>query len=767
MNKANIFFLIIFLVENIYCQSENNFKDSIKTEIQTLFNSQYGSDYSIDKTIVIDYAKKEFYPDFSDPYNTLEGCALFSMFPVGSFQDTADVNYFIGVYKNKSIIWLSAPIVGNFNAGGHFDGTFDINNDGKVDILFYWWDREFNGGFDYYYLNIISWDGENGKFINQGDEDSYIVSNSGFQYVDLNGDGVNEIICSEDSVVTSGEVLINKLVYSWNRSTYGHWPDSPLAPSPETYPSWPFTKANNFIATVRSRVEVNKESQFEYNYVIKNDTQSIQSIFKLYFKILCDTINGTFPYGWSIVYYPENNLVKYDENLTVLNQEELNNIADSVINSGDYEPFLEILKNQKLPIGIKPGKELDSLKILSNSFPSIVTYYFQGPEKRLEYTNDTILTDQQEYNDILKNSVSSFTLGPSNNLLNLTPKDLIDSLILYNIKALNLNWILNQPTADKYSTYFTTAKSQLQQNNITSVKNTLNQVLNDVDQDSTANLTSEAYALLRYNTEYLLNNLPEVTTGFIVKLNNSSGDLLTGGSLKYYEGGWIDAVSNGDGTFSIATDKQSLSLRMNYEFGSQTVSNVPSQNNTYTFRTVNTTVELKNSSGNLISEEGNVQYYAGGWRDFGSTINGTVSKELLPANYSFRMTYGYANNDKQQDVGINPSVVFQTVNSAVQLQNSQGELIDEGTVKYYAGGWRDFGTTLNGVAAKELLPNNYSFRMTYAYASNDKQQDIGVNPAVIFQTVNTAVQLQNSQGQLIDEGTIKYYAAGGEISVPP
>ena len=46
-----------------------------------------------------------------------------------------------------------------------------------------------------------------------------------------------------------------------------------------------------------------------------------------------------------------------------------------------------------------------------------------------------------------------------------------------------------------------------------------------MDIDSTSNLpngqaslTSEAYALIKYNTEYLLNNLPEESTGFNIKL---------------------------------------------------------------------------------------------------------------------------------------------------------------------------------------------------------------------------------------------------------
>jgi len=251
-------------------------------------------------------------------------------------------------------------------------------------------------------------------------------------------------------------------------------------------------------------------------------------------------------------------------------------------------------------------------------------------------------------------------------------------------------------------------------------------------------------------------------SGCNVKLVNSTGAKLTGGALQYYEGspqgaGWKDAVNNNDGTFFVNTTAKTLSLRMTYEYGTQTKSNVTVGYDTVAFQTVNAQIQLQNSIGVLI-DTGSVQYYAGAWRNLGTTTNGIAAKELLPANYSFRMTYAYASKDKQQDIGTNATVVFQTVNAAVQLQNSQGTLIDQGTVQYYSGAWRDLGVTTSGVAKKELLPNNYSFRMTYAYASKDKQQDISTNPTVVFQTVNVAVQLQNSQGTLIDQGTVQYYS---------
>jgi len=135
-----------------------------------------------------------------------------------------------------------------------------------------------------------------------------------------------------------------------------------------------------------------------------------------------------------------------------------------------------------------------------------------------------------------------------------------------------------------------------------------------------------------------------------------------------------------------------------------------------------------------------------------------VIKELLPNNYTFRMSYGFASSDKAQNIGTNPTVIFQTVNTTVQLKDSQNNLIDEGTVQYYSGGWRSFGITANGVVSKELLPNNYSFRMTYEFISKDIAQNIGTNNTVSFSTVLCTVRVRDAQGNLVNGADAKYYS---------
>jgi YVTN family beta-propeller protein len=257
-----------------------------------------------------------------------------------------------------------------------------------------------------------------------------------------------------------------------------------------------------------------------------------------------------------------------------------------------------------------------------------------------------------------------------------------------------------------------------------------------------------------------------VATGAIVSLTNSQGVGIAGAVVKYYSGGWQSFGTTGaDGKASRQIAAGTYSFRVTYAGANNDKSQNIGTTPLVAFQTVNVFVQLEDSTGAAL-DTGTVQYYGGGWSPIGSTSGGQVSKELLPGAYSFRMTYAGVSNDKSQNIGTSPVVVFQTVNASIQLKDSTGAALDTGTVQYYGGGWLPIGPTSGGQVSKELLPGAYSFRMTYAGGSNDKSQNIGTSPVVVFQTVNASIQLKDSTGAALDTGTVQYYG-GGWLPIGP
>ncbi len=104
--------------------------------------------------------------------------------------------------------------------------------------------------------------------------------------------------------------------------------------------------------------------------------------------------------------------------------------------------------------------------------------------------------------------------------------------------------------------------------------------------------------------------------------------------------------------------------------------------------------------------------------------------ELLPSNYSFRMTYEYVSKDIAQDISTNSTVSFSTVLCTIRVRDAQSQLLTGALASYYAGAWRQIGTTANGDVTKELLPANLTFRAAYGGKTQDKAQDLNANTLV-------------------------------------
>jgi hypothetical protein len=726
MKKARLLFLVIILnVSSSFAQSWADPNGIIRDQLLNLINSRYGLTFQyIQFTVfdtLIDYSNRND-ENIQDPYGTLRGCILFSTYADAGENEPS--TFITGIVRNNQIIWDNAPGA-SANLGGQLLYAKDINNDGEVDLLFSETDRELmhsGGSSSLCYLYILSWNGINGRFINAFNDSgkSAIVGDGGFELFYSDGDNNQEIKAMlPDINMDWGAYNTSKypyVTYGWNGAQYGLWSSIRQVAGNE------FLQANRINISMKCSVQKNN-NLYQYNYVVGNDISSKQNISDIYIGGLEDTTGNQAPINWqsgSSSYIGGRAFIKYSRGIYYL---------------------------------IHPGQTMGGFRTISPALPAIVKYYIQG------YTAAVFGSTDEEKQNIYNNSVNGYTLGTSDTTIPFTALNIIDTLISYTTQSRSLGWIKDQTTSDKYLGYFNTAKTYLQQNNVNTARTTLQQVSQDVNTDSTDHLTSEAYALIRYNTEYLLTQLPESQPGCIVKLINSTGSILTNGTLQYRDSTWKDAINNNDGTFTINTNRKKLNLRMTYEYGTQTKSNVVVGTDTVTFQTVNAQVQLKNSQGIFI-DTGIVQYYAGAWRDFGTTTNGITTKELLPIKYRFKMTYNDANNQIIQNVDSSNVVVFQTINTIVQFKNSQGTLLDTGIVQYNSGGWRDFGTTKNGITSKELLPAKYTFRITYGYANNQKTQNTDSNAVVTFQTVKAVVQLQNSQGVLIDSGVIQYNAGG-------
>ena len=233
--------------------------------------------------------------------------------------------------------------------------------------------------------------------------------------------------------------------------------------------------------------------------------------------------------------------------------------------------------------------------------------------------------------------------------------------------------------------------------------------------------------------QMMLHSIPasaENTIEVTVQLTDSKGTGLSGGVVEYYSGGWQSfGTTNGDGEASTGLPSGTYSFRASYAGASQQKSQNIATNSTVMFQTELVTFKLLDSANAEITGAG-AEYYAGGWKTFGSGTT-TTTMELLPVSYSFRVSYGGASQQKSQNIATNATVVFQTTLVTMKLLDSNNNEL-AGGAEYYAGGWKTFGggTTTTSM---ELLPVSYSFRVSYGGASQQKSQNIATDSTVIFQ----------------------------------
>ena len=171
---------------------------------------------------------------------------------------------------------------------------------------------------------------------------------------------------------------------------------------------------------------------------------------------------------------------------------------------------------------IEPGQHATGIVMMSKGLPAVRRFLIKPDFNIYEFFPDqedttSSMTDYQEDSILAAVNFHGLTVGPSAPPSLFVPLEFLDTLASYANQSQTLRWIENQTTAKKYLAYFSSTKAHLQQNDRAGALSILQKVLSDAQTDSTRYLTSEAYALIRYNTEYLLGQLTLPPAGFKVK----------------------------------------------------------------------------------------------------------------------------------------------------------------------------------------------------------------------------------------------------------
>ncbi len=143
--------------------------------------------------------------------------------------------------------------------------------------------------------------------------------------------------------------------------------------------------------------------------------------------------------------------------------------------------------------------------------PIIGTAYCQGRKKVFTYYVDDIVPKYQYMDDKINDLFSGYELNgklvktvvPEKAPTPFVYTSFLDSLLSYTNKAYELGWITDESARDKYISFFDNTKSFLEQNQKPAANSILTAILRDVEQDSAVTLSNESYALIKFNSEYL------------------------------------------------------------------------------------------------------------------------------------------------------------------------------------------------------------------------------------------------------------------------
>jgi hypothetical protein len=450
---------------------------SLEDQLLQLVQARLGSNFVITSLVEIDKAVNDvnrYLPLPEDPYGTLHNCVVF-----GGGSGSARTGSFVGVYRDGNIMWLSDTTLAT--PGPTFWTSREINQDGNVELLFQ--ENNFPSSSQVW---IFRWNGSIGTLLSRVSPNGLsVIRGASFTLFDAEADGTLEIA---DFGRVDGSAI-----WSWNGTQYGAWPTTPHLPATTIWPR------NRVDAVVHCSAQNDTGNGRIYRYSITCKPTSIQRINEFTIWGIRAVRQVIRPEHW-----------------------------DGAFNSGRPKVWYSVKAVDERGV-IKQDSTRGGFFVSADASPcTIVRYTLLGENELPAFAEDTLASLQRwlsaEENN---NAVSGSTIASASAPVPFLATAFLDSLSDYATRARTLGWIIQDSTSAKYIGFFSTAKLQIQAGTLDSARATFSSVLHDVSIDSLSVLTTEACAIIRFNTEYLLSKFipsPDVKGGLFAP---PSHDVLT------------------------------------------------------------------------------------------------------------------------------------------------------------------------------------------------------------------------------------------------
>ncbi|HCV43555.1 MAG TPA: hypothetical protein DGH68_08735 [Bacteroidetes bacterium] len=215
-----------------------------------------------------------------------------------------------------------------------------------------------------------------------------------------------------------------------------------------------------------------------------------------------------------------------------------------------------------------PGQSVSGLVLMSRGLPGIrrctvkPVFNVFALYPSLDEVDNPDSLDAKVEQDREAVNFSSVIIGPYAPPAFFNGLTFLDTVKSYVTRSRSLGWITSQSTANKYTRLVDSAHSNLRANKRGVAKAKLDSVLLNVHTDSASTLTSEAYALIRFNTEYVLNTLRAEDSTFAAENKSSSADATMSNSARHLvkSGSYLHGVfaSGGEIFYRRSTNEGSM-----------------------------------------------------------------------------------------------------------------------------------------------------------------------------------------------------------------